>query len=730
MSELYFFRHARRIDHDLKSNASATPLFSDYQPYDPSLSTTAIPQIQQIAHEILSTTTAFDDDTTTTQRKNVFIHFSPYLRCCQSADLLVTYLKKYLSEAYPHYKIKFSLLCDFALSEWVHDKMRNKPPFHDSNDAYEMYTPNLKTLQNKNCCSNFRPTNTLGGYNGHYLSYSDYQSRCKTYFQKLLATYDKPIYLKNRDLVIIISHGYAINNFLSYFISHPIFEEIPESKLNFASRVLIDKDDMLSEEDELNPEHYTWKLFKDALDLMEREPDLDTTLNLDSDIVYYKTNFIKRDDYIRGDFTNPIDHNLKEEDERPRPSFKMYQPKPSDKALIANKVHKPINYNHICPAAKDWDPKKIKEFQIKNEFLLKMINDEAFKKNFDLSRHPSKPITPEVSPNSEPSRNNSVIDLSKLVETDENYKPLKLRYSSSPDVSIHDLNSKVNSQVNLAQYRRSPTASSNEGSAVDLARLMAAINMRPLSQPGAIQIQRFDDYGSSSNEEGSTSDLPTLINNFRKRSLSNPANVTVQHNAKDSYFPSTVVGLAKSSSSETSLVSPKLGSNEELDVIKEHHNEVSNSVLPPISAISRSRSLNHKRESPYFLTRLQKEKDESLNERLFSLSFNDPKNINNNSNGSALTKVKSGKGSHTSSPHEGRSRGNSIKFIPSVLSYEDKDKDNTIESKMKTKIKPLFYNLDSDEDDEDEFISESDSPESSSEKRKPNDYIWFGNNRN
>ncbi|KAK6199970.1 histidine phosphatase superfamily [Scheffersomyces amazonensis] len=778
MSELYFLRHARRIDHELESTLNdsnvPTPIFPDYPIYDPSLSSSAIPQVEGIVDQIISSSNVFNTNTTTTttttiSRKNIFIHFSPYLRCCQTADLLVSQLSEKLSVLHPQIKFKYQMLCDFALSEWIHDKMRNKPPFQDSNDAYNMYTPNLKTLTNKNCCSNFRPLNTLGPYNGPDLSYSDYQSRCKTYFKKLLATYDKPAYIRNKDIIIVISHGYVINNFLSYFINHPIFEEIPEAKLNFASRVLIEntdyEDDSMTDEDELTPENSTWKLFKDALQLLEREEDLDSTLNLDTDIVYYKTNFIKRDEFSSENSDSNKSNSIQD---NPRPSFKISRStmdvtsdnrtneldklKPSVK-VIENKVHKPINYNPICPSAKDWDPRKIREYQIKNEFILKMMNDESFKKAFDITNHPSKPVSPEVSPNSEPTRNNSVIDLSKLVETDENYRPMKLRYSSTPDIPMSELNSKVNSQVNLAQYRRSPSniTSSNDGSAVDLTRLIAAINMKPTSsQPNGIsQSQRFD-YGSSSNEN-SVIDLPkfgAFMNQNRKRSLSNPSATSAS--VKDSYFPR--VGGNKSSDSESSITSPKVGSNEELHVIKEHHNEPNLSSsptnLPQLGTVfARSRSLNHKRDrlDGLLLSKLQKDVDvdnTSMSERIFSLSFHDNNNaITGNKGNQSINDSESNnklKSSKTSPHTESRSRGNSIKFIPSVLTF-DSNTSTTNGNKNKgksKKVNAMFYNLDSDDegdDEEDEFMSESDSPygtDTSRTNRKPNEYLWFGHNRN
>lgn len=58
-------------------------------------------------------------------------------------------MKASFLEKFPNYKVRFQLLGDFALSEWIHDKMKNKPPFVDSDDAYNMYTPNLKSLKIK-----------------------------------------------------------------------------------------------------------------------------------------------------------------------------------------------------------------------------------------------------------------------------------------------------------------------------------------------------------------------------------------------------------------------------------------------------------------------------------------------------------------------------------------------------------------------------------------------------
>lgn len=551
MSELFFLRHGLRIDHALQEDPEAQPLLADSQPYDPSLSTVAVGQMEKACDDLLETTEAFQDKSDTSIRKNIFIHVSPYLRCLQSADLMITFLKNKISSKYPNYKVRIQILGDFALSEWIHDKMKNKPPFIDSNDAYQMYTPNIKTLKNKNCVSNFRPTNSLGPFNGPDLNYKDYQNHCKSYFKKLLATYDKPSYIKNKDIILIISHGYVINNFVSYFINHPIFDEIPGAKINYAKRV---KNDEINEDsDEYDPSNYKWVLFKDSLDLFT--PDIDTSLNLETDIVYYKTNFIKRDELNdQGPQTSKSPGGFlgKPQLEKPRPSFKIPQTSNQHNAVSSTKENhnNPAiikNYNPICPAAKDWEPDLSLQFKIKSEFQLKVINDEAFKKSFNITNRPVKPISPEVSPNSKPTRNNSVIDLSKLVDNDDIYKPMKLKYSTTSQIPIHKLNSKVNSQVNLAQYQRS----------------------------------------NNSSNDNSLTDLPKYLNSIqkRRRSSSNPINVTVAHNAKDSYFPLNIISKVrstpdKSSDFHTSTSQESLSPNDDggvsdlnsdLDIIQETH---------------------------------------------------------------------------------------------------------------------------------------------------------------
>ncbi|ODV78612.1 uncharacterized protein CANTADRAFT_38608, partial [Suhomyces tanzawaensis NRRL Y-17324] len=504
MSELYFLRHGQRIDHALAQNPDATPLTSDYHQYDPSLASSATAQINKVASDIAGSTTAFTADADSgPARKNVFIHFSPYLRCCQTADLLITDLKAVFLQKYPHYKVRFQLLGDFALSEWIHDRMRDKPPFIDSNDAYNMYTPNVKAMANKSACSNFRPTTSLGPFNGPDLSYKDYQARCKNYFQKLLATYDKPAYMRNNDIIIVISHGYVINNFISYFINHPIFDEIPEAAINYARRIRLDE--LAADDDDFAPENYTWKLLKDSLDMFVHD-DVDTTLNLENDVVYYQTTFIKRDE-----LKNPKPESSLQLPafENPRPSFKIELAKDNHESPVVAK-----NYNPLCSSARDWSPQKIKHFKIKADFKLKVMNDESFKRTFSLNNKPIKPISPEVSPNSEPTRSNSVIDLTKLLGNDDIYKPLQLKYSSASEVPVHTLNSKVNSQVNLAQALRSG-GSSNDNSSVDLPKYVASLTNR-------------------------------------RRSTSNPGAVYVAHSAKDSYFP-LGVSKVKSLGSDYSL---------------------------------------------------------------------------------------------------------------------------------------------------------------------------------
>lgn len=768
MTELYFLRHGERIDHALREDPDAKPILEDYKEYDPSLSESAVPQIQRLVDEICSMTQVFTD-LESTQRKNVFIHFSPYLRCCQTADLLITDLKTLFMKKYPNYKMRFQLLCDFALSEWIHDKMKNKPPFVDSDDAYNMYTPNLKSLKNKSACSMFRPTITLGPYNGLDLSYKDYQTRCKDYFKKLLATYEKPMYIKNKDIIIVVTHGYAVNNFLSYFISHPIFEELPEAKANFAKRVL--KEDIKDVEDENDPANYIWRLEHDALDLI-KEDDVDTTLNLETDIVYYKTNFIKKDD-----LESPKKNQVVDEDSKPRPSFKIKE----TSAAYESGRNPQTRQTYICPAARDWVP-NLKHFLIRSEFKEKIMNDESFRKNYNIGNHPSRPISPEVSPNSAPTRSNSVIDLSKIVSNDD-LQPMKLKYSHTSEIPMHKINSRVNSQVNLSSFGKGSYPQPN-GSNAD--------------------IFRTNSTGSrSSSKEGSTTDLPRYISSLqnRSRSSSNPmTHVHVAHNAKDSYFPSTILGRAKSPESDVSIDSLGEPIPEELDSVLQAYQPTLSEPggrNSPIESLNRARSLNKRRtNNPLFssttqrklqqllfqtsLTQLSKvnrqrspssggenrlglqqkiqpmngkdnsydddhdsdegeeesnattDEDEDYNNsndrNLFTLSFN-----------SSHKKSTREKGKETS-PRKStgrRSRKNSFKYKPSTSTKESG-----------AKSRPIFYNFDSsgdsssseaedqdtrDDDDDDKLATKENKHElmlqnSKNKEDGDSDYFWFGKN--
>lgn len=723
MAELYFLRHGKRIDHVKEEGAEA--LYKDYKEYDPSLAISAVEQIKAAGEEIADRTQAFDDQESGSLRKNVFIHFSPYLRCCQSADLLVSGLKELFGQKYPKHKVRFQLLGDFALSEWVHEKMKNKPPFVDSNDAYHMYTPNIKLLTNRSCVSNFRPTNTLGPYNGPDISYKDYQANCKQYFQKLLATYDRPVHIKNQDIIIVVSHGYAINNFLSYFINHPIFDEIPEASVNFARKTLTDEDK--TPEDPYDPKYYSWKLFKDSLGMLEKE-DIDSTLNLETDIVYYKTNFFKKEDF---DENNNLRMPTAPKQEQPRASFKMATTSQSTKDPNRPEVIK--NYNPICPSAKDWTPQLSKQFNVKADFKLKTMNDESFKKTFNLANHPSKPISPDVSPNSEPTRNNSVIDLTKLLDNEDITKPMKLRYSTASEIPIHKLNSKINSQVNLAQYQRD-NASSNDSSLIDLPRYVSSLQNKP-----------------------------------RKRSTSNPILATVAHNAKDSYFPLSIVGRPHNRQSNELLASidseppaEEYASGSDLDIIEEHNAGPIQGPQQPINPLlSRSKSLNYKRtiNDKGSTSLLAKYKQHQLNNESddgdshFTLPYQSTKtNSNSKPIAAPLPRRQPGSPVTATSP---KAR-NSIRFISSTFNG---DNHSAVEGtstptgfsvpSAKAKKKPMFYHLNSDDasnsdsesgdsSDIDDYNSESDEEvdkmdvdkaKQKPKKKKEEQYIWFGQNR-
>jgi broad specificity phosphatase PhoE len=726
MAELYFLRHGQRIDHVInKEDKGIEAIFKDYKEYDPSLASSAIEQLETVGKEILGQTQVFDDTESGSVRKNVFIHFSPYLRCCQTADLLVSDLKARFEEKYPNYKVRFQLLGDFALSEWVHERMKNKPPFTDSNDAYHMYTPNIKLLKNRSCVSNFRPTNTLGPYNGPNLSYKDYQANCKEYFLKLVATYNRQVHLKNQDIIIVISHGYAINNFLSYFINHPIFDEIPEASLNFARRVLVNEDHEI--QDPLDLDQYKWKLFKDSLNILEKE-DIDSTLNLETDIVYYKTNFFKKDDF---DESNNLKLPTVPAQDQPRASFRMST---TGSTKDPNRPEVIRNYNPICSAAKDWSPQMAKQFAVKSAFKLKRMNDDSFKKTFNLQHHPSKPISPEVSPNSEPTRNNSVIDLTKLVDNEDINKPMRLKYSTTSEIPIHRLNSKINSQVNLAQYQRD-NASSNDNSTTDLPRFLSSLQNKP-----------------------------------RKRSTSNPILATVAHNAKDSYFPLTVIGKASHRQSNDLLASidsgspvDDYGSCSDLDIIEEHNvRPIQGPQQPENPLLSRSKSLNYKRTisdkgstsllAKYKQHQLNNESDDSDSQKAFAL----PYSLNRNNQYQKATSTPPQRRTPPSPvANNSPKTRNSIRFIPSVFNSDGMNgpvngtsipTGFSVSNSKDASKKPMFYHLNSDDgsnsdsgdssSDIDDYNGDGDEDdkmdvdkEKQKSKKKKDQYIWFGQNR-
>lgn len=405
-------------------------------------------------------------------KKNIMIHFSPYLRCCETADLIITHLQEQLAVKAPDLKPKFLLLGDFALSEWCHEKMENKPPFYDSNEAYQMYTPNIQMMKNRKFVLNFRPTTKLGPWNEPDISHKQFQEHCKLYFQKLLATYQNA---KSDTVVIVVAHGYVISSFLLHFISHPIFQEIPELGVNFAVKT-----------------DGNWVLKKDCLGILAKKPSMDSTLNLDSDIVYYKTNFVKKGDLDTqqefpamgfGGLLRPHTDDAKE-----RPSFRY-----DNKASPDHPVRPPPV--PLCPAAKNWNPLDSNKHRIALEFRLKVMNDEAFKRTFSIVHAPQHPISPDVSPTSEPSGFNSTIDLSKLASNEEIYHPLKLRYSSTSSIPIHHLNSKVNSHASLINMR------TDDEKSMDLGRLQL---LSGLSTNGSMsprdQLEDYNEHSPNMND--------------------------------------------------------------------------------------------------------------------------------------------------------------------------------------------------------------------------------------
>ena len=408
MAELCFIRHGPRSD-----LSNAPPLYPDASAFDQLVTVGAIDMAAHLAEQIFALA-LFG----CTHKKNVSVHFSPYLRCCQSADLLVSALKSRLTERIPEAIVRFQLLCDFALSEWIHDQMKNKPPYIDSTEAYQMYTPNLQAVKNRDLVLNFRPTTLLGPWNEPGLSFKQFLERCRTYFKKLLATYEGESH--QNDLVVVVTHGYVVSNILSFFTGHPVFEEIPEYGFNFATK-----------------RSGQWVLKKDCLGVLECDPYLNGNLKLETDIVYYKTNFTKKTNFNPNKQYPGVGFQKLKADE-PRQSFRIRSVKEG-----------PINaQNPLCSAARDWNAQDSNKFTIKAMFKMKAMQDSAFKKAFSIVNPPIRPVTPEVSPSLAPERSNSTINLSKLHSNEDIHRPLKLRYSLASDIPVGYLNSKLNSQVN------------------------------------------------------------------------------------------------------------------------------------------------------------------------------------------------------------------------------------------------------------------------------------------
>lgn len=447
MAEIFFLRHGASVNLDAQEGEKEEnrPIVDKYENYDPPLCKEGVSEIEEMGRKVMDASQGFSDadENKGILRKNVLIHFSPYLRTAQTADLLLSNLKEQWGKRYPHYKLRFQLLGDFALSDWIQGEHKYKPPQMDSNTAYQMYTPNIKQLKNKSSCSNFRPTTQLGPFNGPNLSYPEYEDRCKDYFRKLVAAYDKPANQKNKDIVILVTHLYPSLVFLSLFLQGPIYDQIPPSSINYSRKVplheITHKEGEVPESVRRNSSGFAWKLFEDMFGLLDKQ-HFDMVLNLESDIVYYKSNFIPKRDLSQAD-----KGTLLNKLERPRPSFRV---RSSSKLPTGDSIRKAYP---ICPSAKDWTPQMANKYNIKEDFKLKAMNDEAFKKNYDIINGPSRPISPEVSPCSEPTMNNSVVDLTKLNDNYDIYKPMKLKYSSTSEIPIHRLNSKVN----LVQQLRS-----------------------------------------------------------------------------------------------------------------------------------------------------------------------------------------------------------------------------------------------------------------------------------
>ena len=198
------------------------------------------------------------------KRLRILIHCSPYNRCIQTAEMLLSRLEHQPEFNPAHCKVTHRLRVDQALSEWLNESFNlNFLPPND--DGYSMInnvniyltsptvnfgmdsqiakwnkqhekTPGTPPPLNPTTRTHLRSIkDSTWSYNalGHCGDYGEppleFKQRCFDYLTTLLQHYyTRQPYSADKDTVlIVISHGAVISTLLQMLLNRPIFNEIP-----------------------------------------------------------------------------------------------------------------------------------------------------------------------------------------------------------------------------------------------------------------------------------------------------------------------------------------------------------------------------------------------------------------------------------------------------------------------------------------------------------------------
>ncbi|ODQ80155.1 hypothetical protein BABINDRAFT_129297 [Babjeviella inositovora NRRL Y-12698] len=243
MNLLVLLRHAQRGD------THTTPT------YDPSLSETGLAQARGAGDDVSEYLSSNDMD--------VVIHSSPYLRCLQTSVELAHRLQA-------AHLGKVSLKVDHALSEWLHLNLKFVPPLDNglSLEADVAKIQSTMPLASNVSVDLTWNTAALGSFNSYGVSYYEYRESINRYIRNLTSYYTlsrKPM------LIIVVTHGIAVNCLLQFLLNKSLFHEVPEAKISIAKQVSVGQ----------------WLLVRNCLGLANG-PENTSTLSIPKD---YETTF-------------------------------------------------------------------------------------------------------------------------------------------------------------------------------------------------------------------------------------------------------------------------------------------------------------------------------------------------------------------------------------------------------------------------------------------------------